>query len=65
MCRTISVRHSEMTEHIESVAVFPNMSHSYCMCRFLTLCVADPIWGVCCSSYTLKRQAYSIEKPGC
>ena len=24
------------------------------MCRFITLCVADPIWGVCRSSYTLE-----------
>ena len=24
------------------------------MCRFTTLCVADPIWGVCRSSYTLE-----------
>jgi len=23
------------------------------MCCFITLCVADPIWGVCCYSYTL------------
>jgi hypothetical protein len=43
MCRTFNVRHTEMTEHIESVAVLPNVLHSYYMCRFLTLCVADPI----------------------
>ena len=49
----ISVRHTEMTEHIECVAVLLGVLHSYSMCRFLTLCVADPIWGVCCSSYTL------------
>ena len=52
----ISVRHTEMTEHIKCVAVLLGVSHSYSMCRFLTLCVADPIWGVCCSSYTLSRR---------
>lgn len=46
--------------------------HSYCMCRssFLTtLCVADPIWGVCHSVYTenysqplinLRRERYKL-----
>jgi hypothetical protein len=34
MCRTFSVRHIEMTEHIETlVAVLPNVLHSYYMCR--------------------------------
>jgi len=30
-----------------------NVSFIYPMCWFTTLCVADPIWGVCCYSYTL------------
>ena len=41
-----------MTEHIESAAVVWNVLHSYYMCRFLTLCVADPNRGVCWSSYS-------------
>ena len=52
-CRTFNVRHTEMTEHIESVAVLPNVLRSYYMCCFLIRCVADPIQGVCRSSYTL------------
>jgi len=39
-------RHTEMEEHT-------NVSIIHLMCRFITLCVADPIWGVCCYSYTL------------
>ena len=27
------------------------------MCREFTLCVTDPIWGVCCYSYTLLPNA--------
>ena len=56
-CCTFNVRHTKMTEHIESVAVLPNVLHSYYMCCFLTQCVADPIRGVCRSSYTLLRVA--------
>ena len=39
-------RHIEKEEHT-------NVSVIDLMCRFITLCVADPIWGVCCDSYTL------------
>jgi len=53
MCRTFNVRHTEMTEHSQSVDVLPNVLQYYYICRFLTLCVADPIRGVCRSSYTL------------
>ena len=60
MCRTFSVWHSETTEHIESVEVLLNVLHSYRMCCFLTLCVADPIWGVCCYSYTLLGGGVSL-----
>ena len=60
----ISVRHTEMTEHIECVAVLLGVSHSYSMCRFLTLCVADLIWGVCCSSYTLCYTVQGQVDPG-
>ena len=28
-----------------------NVSVICCMYRFITLCVTDPIWGVCCNSY--------------
>ena len=56
-CRTFNVRHTEMTEHIESVAVLPNVLRSYYMCCFLSIrCVADPIRGVCRSSYTLDSE---------
>ena len=49
-----------MTEHIECVAVLLGVLHSYSMCHFLTLCVADTIWGVCCSSYTLSNMISHI-----
>jgi hypothetical protein len=39
-------RHTKREEHM-------NVSAIHLMCRFITLCVADPIWGVCCDSYTL------------
>ena len=29
-----------------------NVSAIHLMCRFMTLCVTDLIWGVCCYSYT-------------
>ena len=38
-------RHTKKEEHM-------NVSAIHLMCRFMTLCVADPIWGVCCYSYT-------------
>ena len=39
-------RHTKKEEHM-------NVSAIHLMCRFMTLCVADPIRGVCCYSYTL------------
>ena len=30
-----------------------DVSAIHLMCCFMTLCVTDPIWGVCCYSYTL------------
>ena len=35
-------------EHID-------VSKVHLVCRVMTLCVADPIWGVCRDSYTLYR----------
>ena len=48
-------RHTVRGEHT-------NVSFFYWMCRSLTQCVADPIWGVCRCSYTLlpARDRYSI-----
>ena len=34
-----------------------NVSAIHLMCRFMTLCVADPIWGVCCYLYTLYNKS--------
>jgi hypothetical protein len=47
-------RHTKKEEHV-------NVSTIPLMCRFMTLCVADPIWGVCCYSYTLYL-AWGTEK---
>ena len=42
------IQHTLRGEHM-------NVSFLYCMCRSLTQCVADPIWGVCHCSYTLSN----------
>ena len=39
------------------------MSKVHLVCRVMTLCVADPIWGVCRDSYTLDarhRQIHNV-----
>ena len=33
-----------------------NVSKVHLVCRVMTLCVTDPIWGVCHDSYTLLRE---------
>src|SRR5271155_3831973 len=34
-------QHTKKEEHMNVLAI-------HLMCRFMILCVADPIWGVCC-----------------
>ena len=38
------------------------MSKVHLVCRVMTLCVADPIWGVCRDSYTLGRKKVEISE---
>ena len=48
--RCVEHRYNQHTKKEEYI----NMSTVHRMCRFTSLCVADPIRGVCCYSYTLE-----------
>ena len=48
MLNTYTINTHKEGEHINVLKV-------HLVCRVVTLCVADLIWGVCCDSYTLVR----------